>query len=77
MSFKEYECALPLWALSYLVNGDKSALTEEEVKQCDEWTESWGGIITIDVGDEPYFSSSPEFGPAAEVYDCKVWVQQK
>lgn len=32
-----YDYEVPNWALSYLVNGDSSSLTDEEIEMCDEW----------------------------------------
>jgi len=63
----------PEWAVNYAVNGDDSGLTSEEVKMIRDYLESMDeegyDAMAFDVGDEAYFSSSPEFGDACDCYD--------
>lgn len=64
--------AIPTWALCYLVNGDASALTDEEVDMIDKWLDkSEYSIISPCEGEEGYFTSFPAFGLACEVIDCE------
>ena len=68
-----YKCAIPAWALGYLINGETSGLDDEDPATAKKWEESWGRAITVSVMDEtPYFSHSPEFGKACDVEDCEV-----
>lgn len=68
-----YKCAIPTWALDYLVNGETSGLAETDLATVRKWEESWGRAITVSVADEtPYFSGFPEFGPPCDVEDCEI-----
>lgn len=68
---------IPTWAINYLVNGEKTGLTDEEIDMIDKWW-SDNNIATVSPASEeegeyhPYFSSCPAFGLAAEVLDCTV-----
>lgn len=75
--FETYKCKIPAWALSYLINGDESDLTEADLKLVRDWEVHWGCPISISVIDEsPYFSSSPEFGLPCDVEDCEVLIEK-
>lgn len=65
---------LPVWSICYLVNGDSSALTDEDIEQVDIWLESLDfNCLTFEFEDEEsYFCSFPEFGLASDVLDCKL-----
>ena len=74
---------IPAWAICYLVNGDLTGLTEEEIETVQKW-EKDNKVIDVspkritgkngEEGDiaEPYFSSYPAFGLPTDVYDCDV-----
>ena len=32
---------IPTWSLCYLINGDATALTDEEIRMVDEWVRRW------------------------------------
>lgn len=70
--------AVPTYALPYLVNGDPSGLTDEEISEIDELLRSQSvELVCPDWKDEdsesqPYFSSVPWFGKPTEVVDCTV-----
>lgn len=74
VKFKEYACTLPAWALPYLINGDDTGMSAEDLEQVKTWENSWEKPITIEIVGDPYFCGCPEFGAAAEVYDCKVFM---
>lgn len=74
---------IPTYALPYLVNGDASNLTEDEIKQIDEICREQGIELVVPIGDsveggtEPYFSSTPLFGKPTEVEDCIIIHREK
>ncbi len=68
---------LPTWSLCYLINGDTSGLTEDEVHMIDRWISDWRVLIVSPLTDEegnaqPYFSHNPLFGLPTEVEDCDI-----
>ncbi len=70
--------AIPTYALCYLVNGDPTGLTDEDIAIIDEAV-SRRKIYEIipfsednPMSNEPYFSHTPFFGLPAEVEDCIV-----
>lgn len=69
---------IPTYALGYLVNGDPTALDENEVKMIDKICRTQKIEVVCPIresveGDcQPYFSSSPMFGKPTEVEDCIV-----
>lgn len=69
---------IPTYALCYLVNGDATALTDEERQEIDDMLHrrQINNIIPFAEGDEvsnePYFSSVPFWGLPTEVEDCMV-----
>lgn len=68
---------IPAWALCYLINDDRSGLTEEEVAMIDSWYTA-NKVVTITISSEedgeshPYFSHYPAFGLPTEVVDCTI-----
>ena len=74
---------IPTYALPYLVNGDASNLTEDEIKQIDEICREQGIELVVPIGDsveggtEPYFSSPPLIGKPTEVEDCIIIHRKK
>ncbi len=75
---------VPDYALSYLVNGDDSGITEEDKAAIDKWfaiftrrAAALGGnavfsIASSEEGKDPYFTRNPVFGLACNVIDCEV-----
>lgn len=68
---------IPSWSLCYLINGDASGLTDEEIRDADRWYKELRVQIISPVVDEdgniqPYFSHYPVFGLPAEVVDCDI-----
>ncbi len=68
---------IPTWALCYLINGDGTGLSENEIAMIDKWYAD-NKVQTITTATEnegnthPYFSHFPAFGLASEVVDCIV-----
>lgn len=67
---------IPIWSLGYLINGDVTGLTDEEIKMIEDW---WHiqrvelvCLIEQEEDTQPYFSHYPLFGLPAEVEDCIV-----
>ena len=72
---------IPAWSLCYLVNGDASGLTEEELQNIDFWYKDMGVQVVSPVMDDgcnlqPYFSPCPAFGLPTEVVDCDIYYIQ-
>lgn len=73
---------IPDWALCYIEYGDKTGLTDDDIKKVDDFYESYrkGGMEIqgiYPVRDEnedyeAYFSRYPAFGLACNVVDCDV-----
>ena len=68
---------IPTWSLCYLINGDATGLTEEEIRTIDRWMRDWQVQIVSPHMDEdgnthPYFSHYPLFGLPTEVEDCDI-----
>ena len=68
---------IPTWSLGYIINGDATGLTDEEIRMIDKWLNDWQVQIVSPATDEegnaqPYFSHCPLFGLAAEVEDCDI-----
>lgn len=73
-----YRCDIPNWAMSALVNGDYSGLSEEDCETVNKWVESWEGPIDISPTDEgDGFNPYPEFGLACDTTTCIVTVYGK
>lgn len=72
---------IPTLSLCYLVNGDASGLTEEELQTIDRWYKDMGVQVVSPVMDsecnlQPYFSPCPAFGLPTEVVDCDIFYIQ-
>lgn len=68
---------IPTWALCYIVNGDQTGLTDEEVQMINDiYHRQHIELICPDYESEPYFSTVPFFGKATEVMDCTVIFHQ-
>lgn len=68
---------MPTWSLCYLINGDATGLTDNEILLIDKWMNDWQVQIVSPITDEegnaqPYFSRYPLFGLPAEVEDCDI-----
>ena len=68
---------IPTWSLCYLINGDGTGLTDEEIRMIDKWLDDWKVQTVSPVTDgegnaQPYFSYCPLFGLPAEVEDCDI-----
>ena len=68
---------IPAWSLCYLINGDATGLTEDEINMIDQWTSDWQVQIVSPFTDkegnaQPYFSHYPLFGLPTEVEDCDI-----
>lgn len=66
--------AIPTWSLCYIINGDASGLTDEEIRMVDEAIRKNNIEIVSpryneDMCTEPYFSHYPFFGLPTEVED--------
>ncbi len=69
--------AIPTWSLCYIINGDASGLTDEEIRMVDEAMRKNNIEIVSpryneDMCTEPYFSHYPFFGLPTEVEDCDI-----
>lgn len=68
---------IPTWSLCYLINGDATGLTDEEIRMIDNWLNNWKVQTVSPITDkegntQPYFSHHPLFGLSAEVEDCDI-----
>lgn len=66
---------IPTWSLNYLVNGDATGLTEEEVEEISRGLEEHGiheVVFPVDQDASSYFTECPLFGKPTEVEDCIV-----
>ena len=43
---------IPTWSLCYLINGDATALTDDEIRMVDEWVSQWQVEIVSPLMDE-------------------------
>lgn len=55
---------IPTWSLGYIINGDMTGLTDEEIRMIDEWQGKWNVQVVSPLTDEegnaqPYFSHNP------------------
>lgn len=69
--------AVPVWALCYIINGDPTGLTDDEIRLVDEvmckyHIEVVSPIYNDNMCAGPYFSSYPFFGLPTEVEDCDI-----
>ena len=68
---------IPTWSLCYLINGDATGLTDDEIRMIDKWMNDWQVQIVSPVTDGegnalPYFSHYPLFRLPTEVEDCYI-----
>lgn len=55
---------IPTWSLGYIINGDATALTDDEVLTIDRWMKQWQVQTVSPLTDEegnaqPYFTRYP------------------
>lgn len=43
---------IPTWSLCYLINGDATGLTDDEIRMADKWMDDWQVQIVSPVTDE-------------------------
>ena len=43
---------IPTWSLGYIINGDATGLTDEEIRMIDEWQSKWNVQIVSPITDE-------------------------
>lgn len=68
---------IPSWALCYLVNGDATGLSEEDIAIVNDWMKKTKFIdlevVKYESGDAyTYFTHYPAFGKATDVTDCII-----
>lgn len=68
---------IPTWSIGYIINGDSTGLTEDEIRMIDSWLNEWQVEIVSPITDgqgnaQPYFSYCPLFGLPAEVEECDI-----
>ena len=65
---------IPTWALCYIINGDPTGLSDEDIKMVDGFMQKWQVEIVSPLSQEGNvsFSHYPAFGLPAEVEECKV-----
>ena len=65
---------VPTWALCYIINGDPTGLSNEDIKMVDGFMQKWQVEIVSPLSQEgnASFSHYPAFGLPAEVEECKV-----
>lgn len=68
---------IPTWSIGYIINGDSTGLTEDEIRMIDNWLNEWQVEIVSPITDgqgnaQPYFSHCPLFGFPAEVEECDI-----
>lgn len=68
---------IPTWSIGYIINGDSTGLTEDEIRMIDNWLNEWQVEIVSPItggqgNAQPYFSHCPLFGLPAEVEECDI-----
>jgi len=78
----QQDARIPSYALSYLINGDSSGLSQEDIVTIDKWYKSWqdvadrvnGSIIIATTDEREFFTARPEFGLACDCLECDILV---
>lgn len=71
---REIEYTLPTWLVVYYINGDATALTDDEIEKANQWYESniKNGALSVD-NNEAFFSYFNDFDKlGSDCYDCIV-----
>ena len=68
---------IPTRSLAYIINGDATALTDDEVLTIDRWMKQWHVQDVSPLTDEevnalPNFTHNHLFGLPTEVEDCEI-----
>ena len=68
----ELIAGVPEWSLCYLINGDPTELTDEEIQMCEDWLKRNDIAWVCPPEDDTYteFDSHPSFGKACGTYKC-------
>lgn len=67
---------IPEWALCYLVNGDLTGLSDEDIKIVQDWERDNHVYDVEPLKEEGSFSWHPEFGKACNVVECNVFIYE-
>ncbi len=78
--FTRTTARIPSWSLNYLINGDDSGMTDEDIDIVENWflENGYNGYTIIsphesaDGAFEEYFTSMPEFGLPCNAVDCTI-----
>lgn len=78
----EYNVRVPEYALPYLINGDNSNLTKDDIITINNWLKYYQdksivlkGAVSINlVNDNSYFSKHPTFGLPCTCIDCVILI---
>ena len=62
---------VPTWAICYLVNGDPTGLSDEDIKQVKQWLDKTGIYEVFPEEGDEYFTHYPAFGLPCAVLDCQ------
>lgn len=70
MMLKRYT-NFPVYAITYLMYGDASGITEEDVENIENWIDSEGirHLNLVSVDSDVYFKHKPRFGLACDCVD--------
>lgn len=71
-----FEMEIPEWALCYLVNGDLTGLSDEDIKMVQDWEKNNHVYDVEALEEEGSFSWHPEFGKACNVVKCSVFIYE-
>ena len=55
---------IPTWSLGYIINGDMTGLTDEEIRMIDEWLSKWKVQIVSPLTDEEFSDFQPKWRTA-------------
>ena len=72
---------IPAYALPYIINGDASGLTDEEIKTIDNFCAQFPGAVYSPVTDadgnmDEYFTTVPAFGLPVTVIDVEIIIYE-
>jgi len=81
----ENKVEMPDYALCYLIYGDGSGLEDSDIKEIDQYMESFyskakeveGYVLVSPEDSEQYFSASPAFGLPCNVVDTNITIFKK
>jgi len=66
--------AVPEWSLNYLINGDPTGLTDDEIQSCEDWLNRAHIAWVCPPEEEPdsytEFNPCPDFGKPCATYKC-------